>query len=62
MGRRVPPWVETLLRCGQLTQLDRATVAESVRQILIFDDRHLEITYTFSNQLGLLETEGRAAT
>ena len=52
------PWVEALLRRGELTQLDRVTVAEAVRQILVFADGHVEITYTFSNELGLLEAEG----
>lgn len=48
------PWVQSLLRHGKLTSLDRVTVAETVRKILIFDDGHIEITYTFSNELGLL--------
>lgn len=48
------PWVQSLLRHGKLTSLDRVTVAETVRQILIFEDGHIEITYTFSNELGLL--------
>ena len=52
------PWVEALLRYGRLTQLDRVTVAETIRQILVFADGHVEITYTFSNELGLLEAEG----
>ena len=48
------PWVQSLLRHGKLTSLDRVTVAETVRKILIFEDGHIEITYTFSNELGLL--------
>ena len=55
------PWVEALLRYGKLTELDRVTVAETVKQIRIFGDGHVEITYTFSNELGLLETEGGIA-
>ena len=52
------PWVEALLRYGKLTKLDRVTVAETIKQIRIFEDGHVEITYTFSNELGLLEAEG----
>ena len=49
------PWVEALLRYGKLTELDRVTVAETIKQIRVFGDGHIEITYTFSNELGLLE-------
>lgn len=49
------PWVQTLLQYGKLTSLDRVTVAETVKQILIFEDGRIEITYTFSNELGLLK-------
>lgn len=42
------PWVEGLLQHGKLTELDRVTVAEAVRQILIFADGRIDITYTFS--------------
>ena len=48
------PWVQSLLQHGKLTSLDRVTVAETIRKILIFEDGHIEITYTFSNELGLL--------
>ena len=48
------PWVQSLLQHGKLTSLDRVTVAETVKRILIFEDGHIEITYTFSNELGLL--------
>lgn len=50
------PWVEQLLRLGKLTELDRATVAETVKEILVFED-HVEITYNFSDDLGLLGVE-----
>lgn len=46
-------WVEALLRQGRLTGLDRATVAETVRQILVFGDGRVEITYAFADQPGL---------
>lgn len=44
------PWVEALLQHGKLTALDRVTVAETVKEILIFEDGRIDITYTFSNQ------------
>lgn len=47
------PWVEALLRQGRLTALDRVTVAESVKQILVFEDGRIDITYTFSDTPGL---------
>lgn len=50
------PWVKSLLEQGKVTELDRATLAEMVEQILIFEEGRIEITYTFSNDLGLLET------
>ena len=52
-------WVSELLKRGKLTALDRATVAETIRQILVFEDGRLEITYTFSDDLGVLERQGR---
>ena len=44
------PWIESLLRQGRLTVLDRITVAEAIRQIRIFQDGRIEITYTFSDE------------
>lgn len=55
------PWVESLLRHGRLTELDRATIAETVEQILIFEDGRIEITYKFSDDLGILGTENEGA-
>ncbi len=52
------PWVQSFLQHGRLTELDRATVAEAIRKIRIFEDGYIEITYAFSNELGLLESEG----
>ena len=43
------PWVKALLENRGLTVLDRLTVAETLRQILIFEDGRLEITYAFSH-------------
>ena len=47
------PWVDALLRQGKLTALDRVTMAESVKQILVFEDGHIDITYLFSDTPGL---------
>lgn len=46
------PWVDKLLELGHLEQLDRMTVAQTVQEIRIFEDRRIEITYLFSRALG----------
>ncbi len=51
------PWIARLLRHGGLTELDRATLAETVECIRVFEDDRLEITYKFSDDLGVLGTE-----
>ena len=48
------PWIASLLKHGKLTELDRATIAETVKEILIFEDGHSEITYLFSDEPGIL--------
>lgn len=48
------PWVRELLRLGRLAALDRVTVAETVREIRVFEDGSVEITYRFSEELGPL--------
>ena len=50
------PWVDALLKHGKLTELDRATIAETIKQIRVFEDGRVEITYNFSDDLGLLAT------
>ena len=45
------PWTEELLRLGGLAQLDRATVAQTVKEIRVFEDQKFEITYLFSDTL-----------
>ena len=35
--------------------IDRTTMAETVKEILIFEDGHIEITYLFSDELGILD-------
>lgn len=42
------PWAEQLTAEGRLTRLDRKTVEQSVREILIFADRRIEIRYLFA--------------
>ena len=48
------PWVEQLLRLGHLTELDRATLAQTVKEIRIFENKQIEITYLFSDNLRIL--------
>lgn len=48
------PWVDELLRLGKLTSLDRITIAEVIEQIRIFEDKQIEITYRFSDELNHL--------
>ena len=49
------PWIASLLRHGKLTELDRATLAETVKEILVFEDGHIEITYRFADDLALFQ-------
>lgn len=53
------PWITSLLKLGKLTELDRPTIAETIQQIRIFENNHIEITYTFSDDLGVLMTGGQ---
>ena len=48
------PWVDKLLRLGHLDELDRLTIAQLVQEIRIFEGKHVEITYLFSQQLDAL--------
>ena len=48
------PWVDKLLRLGHLEELDRLTIAQLVQEIRIFEGKHVEITYLFSQQLDAL--------
>ena len=48
------PWIASLLEHGKLTELDRTTMAETVKEILVFEDGHIEITYLFSDEMGVL--------
>ena len=55
------PWIDSLLKHGKLAGLDRTTIAETVKEILIFEDGHIEITYLFSDEHDILNDpdEGR---
>ena len=46
---RSPPWIDALLRHGRLTELDRITAAETLREIRVYEDGRLEIHYAFSD-------------
>ena len=48
------PWVRQLTDKGRLTELDRATVAETVKEIRVFEEGKIEITYLFSRELATL--------
>ena len=45
------PWVEQLIKLGRLTSLDRTTIAQTVKEIQIFENRRIIITYLFSDDL-----------
>ena len=53
------PWMISLLEHGKLTELDRTTMAETVKEIWVFEDGHIEITYLFSDELGILDEPGQ---
>jgi DNA invertase Pin-like site-specific DNA recombinase len=55
------PWVDKLLALGHLTALDRPTLVQTVEKIRVFEDKHLEITYRFSEALRpLLEPDAES--
>lgn len=51
-------WAEELVRQGCLTALDRATLAETVAQIRVFEGGKIEIVYLFSEKLRPLLEDG----
>ena len=55
------PWVERLLSLGALEELDRATVAQTVKEIRVHEGNRLEIDYLFSGDLAELLTDGEEA-
>ena len=52
-------WAEELVRQGRLTELDRATLAETVREIRVFEGGRIEIVYLFSKELCTLVEAGQ---
>lgn len=54
-GNRVERlWAENLLMQGELTQLDRETLAQTVKEIRVFEGKKIEIHYLFSEDLRTL--------
>ena len=51
------PWASELLRLGRLEQLDRTTLAQTVEVIRVFEEKRIEITYRFSDELKTLFTK-----
>lgn len=51
------PWVDKFLTLGHLTELDRMTLAQTVKKIRIHEGKHIEITYLFSRELDALLSE-----
>lgn len=43
-------WVKLLLSKGQLVELDRDIVVRLIDKIYVYEDKHLEIVYKFSNE------------
>lgn len=47
-------WVNNLLQYGHLTELDRAAVIHLIDRIYVFQDKHIEIVYKFSEEFDSL--------
>ena len=45
------PWIENLLQIGKLEELDRVTLAQTVKEIRVFEENRIEIQYLFSDAL-----------
>ena len=50
-------WVQKLLEHGRLTELDRETVVTLIRNIEVFEDKTIKITYKFSDEFDYLFAE-----
>ena len=53
-------WVYELISLGHLTKLDRMTLAQTVKEIRIYEGKHIEITYLFSEKLDALLSDSSA--
>ena len=54
-------WADKLVSLGRLTALDRATLAQTVERIRVLEDDRIEISYRFSDSLGVLLEQGGCA-
>ena len=54
-------WADKLVSLGRLTALDRATLAQTVERIRVLEDDRIEISYRFSDSLGVLLEQGGSA-
>ena len=45
------PWIENLLQIDKLEELDRVTLAQTVKEIRVFEENRIEIQYLFSDTL-----------
>lgn len=52
------PWVRDLVKLRRLTNLDRLTIAETIQEIRVFENKTIEITYRFSDELSVLLENG----
>lgn len=43
-------WIKKLLENGRITELDRETVIELIDKIYVYEDKHIEIVYKFSDE------------
>lgn len=53
------PWVDTLVQHGELSELDRITIVQTIKEIHVFEEKKISITYLFSDKLqALLDQTG----
>lgn len=50
-------WIQRLLENGKITELDRVTVVEFIEKIYVYEDKHIEIVYKFSDEFDHLFTD-----
>ncbi len=50
-------WIQKLLENGKITELDRVTVVEFIEKIYVYEDKHIEIVYKFSDEFDHLFTD-----
>ena len=50
-------WIQKLLENGKITELDRVTVEEFIEKIYVYEDKHIEIVYKFSDEFDHLFTD-----